>query len=39
MSESLKNIGYTSMASLLQDRAYDDNMKARYVELISEDIL
>ena len=39
MSETLRNIAYTSMASLLQDRVYDDNKKARYVELISEDIL
>ena len=39
MSETIRNIAYNSIASLLIDRAYDDNMKSKYVELISEDIL
>ena len=39
MSETIRNIAYNSMASLLQDREYDDNKKSKYVELISEDVL
>ena len=39
MSETIRNIAYNCMATMLIGRLYDESMKNKYVELISEDVL